>query len=168
MSIDLILPHEGVLRRVGAAADALGVRVWAVGGVVRDALMRRETTDVDFVTLGPGTAEALARAVASEFDGLVAHVYPAFGTAAVRIPSGDAGDEEGFVEVPAFAGQVVDRIGSGDAFLSVTAPCVARDVPLEVAGFIGNVAGAQAVATVGNRTPIQRGPLVRHIEHLLK
>ena len=78
------------------------------------------------------------------------------------------GPEEGFFEVPAFAGQVVDRIGSGDAFLSVTAPCVAQNVPLEVVGFIGNVAGAQAVATVGNRTPIQRGPLIRHIEHLLK
>jgi hypothetical protein len=30
------------------------------------------------------------------------------------------------------------------------------------------VAGAQAVATVGNKSAIDRIPLSRHIEHLLK
>jgi hypothetical protein len=39
---------------------------------------------------------------------------------------------------------------------------------MEVVGFIGNVVGAQAVATVGNRNPIERVGLTRHIEHLLK
>lgn len=76
--------------------------------------------------------------------------------------------EEGFFEVPAFAGQVVDRMGAGDAFLSITAPCVARRIPTEVVGFIGNVVGAQAVATVGHRRPIDRVPLFKYIESLLK
>jgi poly(A) polymerase len=60
--------------------------------------MRRATTDIDFVTLGAGNAEALARAVAGELDGLVAHVYPAFGTAAVRVPAGVMGAEEFVLE----------------------------------------------------------------------
>lgn len=75
---------------------------------------------------------------------------------------------DGFVEVPAFASQVVDRIGAGDAFLSITSLCAALHAPLDVLGFIGNVAGAQAVATVGNKSSIERIPLARHIEHLLK
>lgn len=74
---------------------------------------------------------------------------------------------DGFVEVPALAGKVVDRIGAGDAFLTLTAPCVAQGAPMEVVGFVGNVAGAQAVATVCNRTPIDRAALARHVEHLL-
>jgi rfaE bifunctional protein nucleotidyltransferase chain/domain len=78
------------------------------------------------------------------------------------------GEDEGFFEVPAFAGQIVDRIGAGDAFLSLTALCVAQKAPMEVVGFIGNCVGAQAVATVGNRQPIERGPLFSHIESLLK
>ena len=45
--------------------------------------------------------------------------------------------------MPAFAGQIIDRVGSGDAFLSVTAPCMAKNTPLEVVGFVGNVAGAR-------------------------
>ena len=75
---------------------------------------------------------------------------------------------QGHVDIPAFASNVIDRIGAGDAFLSITALCAAQDAPLEVLGFIGNVVGAQAVATVGNKASIERIPLSRHIEHLLK
>ncbi len=76
--------------------------------------------------------------------------------------------EEGFFEVPAFAHQVVDRVGIGDAFLSLTSLCVAQNAPMEIVGFIGNVVGAEAVATVGNRTPIERASLFKHIASLLK
>jgi rfaE bifunctional protein nucleotidyltransferase chain/domain len=73
-----------------------------------------------------------------------------------------------FAAVPAFAGPVVDRTGAGDAFLALTAPCVVQDAPMEIVGFIGNVVGAEAVASVGHRHLIERVPLCRHIEHLLK
>jgi rfaE bifunctional protein kinase chain/domain/rfaE bifunctional protein nucleotidyltransferase chain/domain len=76
--------------------------------------------------------------------------------------------DEGFFEVPALADQVVDRMGAGDAFLSLTALCVAQKAPMEVVGFIGNAVGAQAVATVGHRQATERVPLYRHIESLLK
>jgi cytidyltransferase-like protein len=76
--------------------------------------------------------------------------------------------EEGFVEVPAFATRVVDRVGAGDAFLAITSLCAVQQAPLEVLGFIGNVAGSEAVATMGNSSSIEQVPLCRHIEHLLK
>lgn len=76
--------------------------------------------------------------------------------------------DEGFVMVPAFATSVVDRVGAGDAVFSVASLCAALGAPMEVTGFIGNVAGAEAVATVGNRTTLQRVPFTRHIETLLK
>ena len=76
--------------------------------------------------------------------------------------------EDGFFEVPALASQVTDRIGAGDAFIALTALCSAQRAPMEVLGFIGNAVGAQAVATVGNRVPVARVPLVKHIESLLK
>jgi sugar/nucleoside kinase (ribokinase family) len=75
-----------------------------------------------------------------------------------------------FYEVPALAGQhqVVDRVGAGDAFLSVAALCAAQSAPMDVVGFVGNAVGAQAVATVGNRNAVDRTVLLRHIESLLK
>jgi rfaE bifunctional protein kinase chain/domain/rfaE bifunctional protein nucleotidyltransferase chain/domain len=75
-----------------------------------------------------------------------------------------------FYDVPALAGQqqVVDRVGAGDAFLSVAALCAAQGAPMDVVGFVGNAVGAQAVATVGNRNAVDRTVLLRHIESLLK
>ena len=75
---------------------------------------------------------------------------------------------EGFVDVPAFAHRVVDRVGAGDAVISTTALCVAQNAPMEIVGFIGNTVGAEAVATVGNKNSIDKVGLARHIESLLK
>jgi rfaE bifunctional protein nucleotidyltransferase chain/domain len=73
-----------------------------------------------------------------------------------------------FCQVPAFATQVVDRVGAGDAVLCVTSLCVAMNAPAEIAAFIGNVVGAEAVTIMGNQRSIERIPLYRHIECLLK
>ena len=55
---------------------------------------------------------------------------------------------------PAFATQVVDRVGAGDAFFSVTAPCMAVGMPMDLTSFVGNAVGALAVGIVGNREPV--------------
>ncbi|HET6883052.1 MAG TPA: PfkB family carbohydrate kinase [Pirellulales bacterium] len=73
-----------------------------------------------------------------------------------------------FDQVPAFATTVVDRVGAGDAVLSLTSLCVAADAPAEVVAFIGNVVGAEAVTIMGNQRSIDRIELFRHIECLLK
>ncbi len=77
-------------------------------------------------------------------------------------------EREGYVKVPAFASTVVDRMGAGDAFLSITAPLVAAEVPMDVIAFIGNVVGAIAVGMVGNREPVSKIPLQKAISALLK
>lgn len=73
-----------------------------------------------------------------------------------------------FVIVPAFAMKVVDRVGAGDAFLSVTALVAATGAPPEVLGFIGNVAGAQAVEIIGNQKSIDKLKLQKTIVSMLK
>lgn len=78
------------------------------------------------------------------------------------------GKQEGFFKIPAFASNVVDRIGAGDAVFAIAALCAVQKAPMEMIGFIGNVVGAQAIATVGHRESIQRPALERHIETLLK
>ena len=71
------------------------------------------------------------------------------------------------LEVPSFASNVVDRLGAGDTFLAATAPLVAAGAPLEIVGFIGNLAGAEAVATVGHRRYLQRATLLQHAKAML-
>ena len=79
-------PYEPLLRRVGETAGREGIEAYAVGGLVRDLLLGRPTTDLDFVTVGAGTGIRLAEAVAKAEGERTAHVYPNFGTAAVRLP----------------------------------------------------------------------------------
>lgn len=78
------LPYAPLLREVGRVAQSLSMDVWAVGGVVRDALLDRPTTDIDFVTVGPDSGIRLATAVAEAVGGVTANVYPTFGTAGIR------------------------------------------------------------------------------------
>lgn len=78
-------------------------------------------------------------------------------------------DSDGeFVAVPSFAQNVVDRVGAGDAFFSVTALAAAQGVNKEVLGFIGNAAGGLAVATIGNVKPVDKRNLQKFIASLMK
>ncbi|MEX1054438.1 MAG: CCA tRNA nucleotidyltransferase, partial [Rhodothermales bacterium] len=77
-----------LLRKIGRIARREGIEAYAVGGVVRDLLLERDTTDIDFVTVGHGTGIRLAEEVAKELGGEPVHVYPNFGTAAIRLGNG--------------------------------------------------------------------------------
>ncbi len=77
------------------------------------------------------------------------------------------GKDEGFTMVPIFSNRVVDRIGAGDAYLSVTGPCTLAGYPMEVVGFVGNAVGALAVRIIGNKTPVEPVPLFKFITALL-
>lgn len=76
--------------------------------------------------------------------------------------------EKGSFKIPVFTKTVVDTVGAGDAFLSISSPCVAMGVPMEFAGFIGNAAGALKVGIVGNRSSVEKAPLLKYITTLLK
>jgi bifunctional ADP-heptose synthase (sugar kinase/adenylyltransferase) len=70
-------------------------------------------------------------------------------------------------DAPALSTAVVDRMGAGDAYLAVTAPCVAAKLPTDVVAFLGGLAGALAVRTVGNRSAIDPAQLRRLAASLL-
>jgi rfaE bifunctional protein nucleotidyltransferase chain/domain len=69
--------------------------------------------------------------------------------------------------IPAFASGGVDTMGAGDAFLAVSGPLVLADVPLEIAAFAGNVAGAIKVNILGHERHVTRQDLVKQIDWLL-
>lgn len=76
-----------IVRAAGAHGDALGLRVAAVGGLVRDILLGRadERTDLDLAV--EGNAAALGHALARSLGGRVLE-HRAFLTATVTLPDG--------------------------------------------------------------------------------
>lgn len=70
--------------------------------------------------------------------------------------------------VPALSTKVVDRIGAGDAFLSLAGLCLGGGLPSEVAAFVGSAAAALDVQIVCNREPVSPTGLFKYITTLLK
>lgn len=56
----------------------------------------------------------------------------------------------------AFEKSIVDTVGAGDAFSSVASLAAVKDLPIELATFMGQLAGAQAVRIIGNAESIQK------------
>jgi rfaE bifunctional protein nucleotidyltransferase chain/domain len=73
-----------------------------------------------------------------------------------------------FHKVPALSSKVIDRIGAGDAYLSLASLCVAGGLDSEVANFVGSVAAAMDVQIVCNREPVDAVNLKKYISTLLK
>ena len=69
-----------IYKFVGEVAEETGVSAYAVGGVVRDILLHRESKDIDIVVVGSGIE--LAKATAHKLSPkLKVNVYKNFGTA---------------------------------------------------------------------------------------
>jgi bifunctional ADP-heptose synthase (sugar kinase/adenylyltransferase) len=78
------------------------------------------------------------------------------------------GQDGNFINVPSLSANVVDRIGAGDALFSLTSMAATMGVNDEILGFIGNVAGAQAVTILGNQKSIGKLSLKQFMTTLLK
>lgn len=79
-----------------------------------------------------------------------------------------SGQAESFVKVPSFATSVIDRVGAGDALFSIASLASYLDIPEEMMGFMGNVAGTLAVQVIGNKRSINKKDLLKSITSLLK
>lgn len=78
------------------------------------------------------------------------------------------GDETGFTEAPSLAVHVRDRVGAGDTFLAISSLCAFQGANMEALAFLGNVAGAEAVASVGTGKALEKMALSRHVVSLMK
>jgi rfaE bifunctional protein nucleotidyltransferase chain/domain len=127
----------------------------------------------DYVCLAQREVALETRTLHLTADEMVRHVSDRLNCPRVMMTQGSSGTlfhtaPAGFHRVPAFATKVVDRVGAGDAVLCVTSLAVAMGASAEVVPFIGNVVGAEAVTILGNQRSIERIPMYRHVECLLK
>lgn len=109
----------------------------------------------------------------SSLEPLISNTSKSLGCERIIITRGHRGSlayskKGGFMEIPVFSKEVIDRIGAGDAFFAITSPCVCKKYPMELIGFIGNAVGAMKVLIVGNRASVEPVPLFKYITALLK
>lgn len=75
---------------------------------------------------------------------------------------------QGFSNIPAFSKNMIDAMGAGDAFFALTSPFAMQGAPMDMLGFIGNVAGAIHIRVMGNQNPIRNEEFFQYIENILK
>ena len=68
---------------------------------------------------------------------------------------------------PALATKVVDVIGAGDAFVSLSSLCFALEMPIDLVSFFGNAIGALSVRIVGNKRPVEGHEIKEFIHTIL-
>lgn len=128
---------------------------------------------VDFICIDEPEIRLACHDRASDLRELIKNVACKLESRRTAVTRGPRGSmtyavEEGFSETPVFSSKIVDRVGAGDAYLSIAAPCVAAGMPMDLVGFIGNAVGALAVRIVCNRSAVEPVPLYKFITALLK
>ena len=77
-------------------------------------------------------------------------------------------DNSDYTNRPAYATEIVDRIGAGDTLLAITSLCVAAGIPIDLTLFIGNLAAAEMVASIGTGMKLNKINLLKSIQSFLK
>ncbi len=127
----------------------------------------------DYVCIDEPEVRLAAHDRRSDLEEIIGRLAKDLSCRRVSITRGHKGciayaEPEEYFHVPVLSREIVDRIGAGDAYLSVTAPCAAAGYHPEMVGFIGNAVGALAVRIVGNRTAVEPVPLFKFITALLQ
>ena len=78
------------------------------------------------------------------------------------------GKNGSYIACPSLTMNVVDRVGSGDAFFSIASMASFLGADDELIGFLGNMIGAMAVEIIGNEKAIDKLSLKKYITSLMK
>ena len=76
--------------------------------------------------------------------------------------------EKKFNYVPALASNDVDKIGAGDAMLSLTALCLNLNLDRNLSLLLGSLAAAQSVESIGNKNRINKIKILKSLENFTK
>ena len=72
------------------------------------------------------------------------------------------------INSPAFANKVVDKVGAGDAMLAMISLGMKIKMKSDLALFLGSLAGATAVESIGNSEYLSKNQLLRQIQFSIK
>lgn len=127
----------------------------------------------DFISLNEPEIRLAAHDRHSPLAGVIEQICKRLNASYVAVTRGTNGavltdSEQNAFVVPALSTKVLDRVGAGDAFLSLSALCLGGGLSPEVSAFVGSAAAALDVQIVCNREPISRSGLFKFITTLLK
>lgn len=127
----------------------------------------------DYICMHEGELRHDFRSKSRSVKDLAMDLHTRLNSNLVTVTQGAAGsmcfeDGQGFVQCPAFANKIVDKVGAGDTLFALTSLCFAVGMPPDLALLLGNVAAAGTVASVGNSESLDKGGLFKAMETMFK
>ena len=127
----------------------------------------------DYVCLNGGEVQMEMRVRTSDYRKMIKDICQRVQAKKVTVTLGQRGTlhydaQNGFVEAPALAIRVTDRVGAGDAVLATTSPLVQHSAPWDIVALYANLAGAEVVAELGTSRSVDRASLIKHVSAMLK
>jgi len=129
--------------------------------------------NADIVFLNGSEVQIEMRNKVSKLDKIVTNLGNKLKCKELYVTNGSAGitswsKEKGIVMSPTFAPTILDRTGAGDAVLAAISGLRMNNVPIEIALFFGNIAGAIMVGVMGNEKAITSKDLQFEAERIIK
>jgi len=129
-------------------------------------------SDVNYVCVHEGELRNDYRDHKNNIENLTESLSKRMNTEVIVITKGDEGsmvyDNNDFINCPAYADKVVDRIGAGDTLLAITSLCFAVGMPKDLTLLIGNLAAAEMVASIGTGMKLSKTNILKSLQSLLK
>jgi cytidyltransferase-like protein len=127
----------------------------------------------NFITLNGGEAQLEVRRRHFEISSFIAELHQKTGAKQILVTKGSEGIEiysqnKALQKAPALAPFVKDRVGAGDALLSITSLLTSIGAPEDIIALYGNIVGAWAVSFIGNEKSLDKGSVSRQITSILK
>ena len=72
-----------------------------------------------------------------------------------------------FFQCQAYAGKIVDKVGTGDAMIAILALLLFSQVDSKLSLFIASLCASQKISFIGNKEAINKNMLLKEIEHLI-
>jgi len=77
-------------------------------------------------------------------------------------------DQKNLYTCPAFVENAVDKVGAGDAMMSIMALCLSHDFDKQLTLFLGCIAGYFSVKSIGNKSTLKKKNFMSFIEYSMK
>jgi len=127
----------------------------------------------DYISLNEPELRLACHNKTGDLEGLAADISEIMNCPGVSVTRGVNGvscfsRSEPPIAIPAFASKSIDRVGAGDAYLSLSSLCLAKGLSFKLAGFIGTLAAAMSVQIIGNREPIRKSSLAKFVTRVMK
>jgi len=127
----------------------------------------------DFMCLAEHELRLESRDLKTELRPLILKILEKLNCKKMIVTTGKKGcaicqDNNSFIQVPAFVHNVIDRVGAGDAFFSITSLAAFLGAHDELVAFIGNIIGSLSVEILGNKKSIDKLTVQKYITSIMK